>query len=107
MTVIMSNLYLLNNDMSVQHLLTGLIGVFSTRELAMKAWDGKMEELGIPDWERKNYEPDVAGRTMIIITEDGKYIDGILGEYVLELMSIDTEMEKVLGPQDSTINNYT
>ena len=106
MKVVMSNLYLINGNVIPQHLLTGLIGVFDTREKMMDVWSGKLNELGIPDWEQKNYLPDVAGRTEIKIDENGKYIDGIMGCYVLELMSVDTEMNKVLGVKDSTLLNY-
>lgn len=106
MVIIMSNTYLMNDDGSVQHLFTGVIGVFDTKDKAMNAWCGKLEELGIPDWEQINYAPDVAGRTLIRIGEDGKYIDGIMGYYAIELMSVETEMNKVLGTEDSTILNY-
>ncbi len=103
MTVLASNTYFKMEDGTFQQMVTGIIGVFEDRNYAMKVWNDKLKELDVPEEEFDNYGPlDPIGNTLVELDENGKWTDDDEKvKFAIELMSKDTEMNKVLTIYDS------
>ena len=100
MTSLMSNVYWLNKEEDrLEHLVTGLIGVFDSRERAIKVWNDKLIELGIPEDRLYEYAPTKElEHRIILLNDDGKaeteHVDN--ARIVFQLMIKDSELNEVL-----------
>ena len=101
MTLVLTNLYHIGEEnFTYNHLVTGIVGLFETRELAFEAYKGKLKELGIPEEEFEDYVLVDAGQVQhieIMLDEDAKCCENNENEekFVFQISIKDVEMNKV------------
>lgn len=97
MTILMSNVYGYDAESGISHIATGFIGAFDSREKAMDVWNDTLKEKGVPESKFQEFAPScILGNQFIQVDRNGKWTEdkGDV-EFIIELMSVDTEMNKV------------
>ena len=98
MTILMSNTYVYDKETSeAVHVVTGFIGAFDSREKAMDVWNNTLKDFGVSEDMIPEFGPScIIGNRFIPIDMNGKFVEDIDdAEFIIELMSKDTEMNKV------------
>ena len=99
MTSLMSNVYnYMKETDKMEHMVTGFIGVFDSREKAMNVWNDTLIELGVPSGRVHEYAPgEGIGHRFILLNMNGKMAEKMEDvEFIIELMIKDSELNEVL-----------
>ena len=103
MTILMSNTYTYDREADkLNHNFTGFIGAFDTREKAMEVWNDTLREFGVPEDKLQMFAPsEIIGNQFVPVNEIGKWAEKVEDvRFTIELMSKDTEMNKVWRKED-------
>jgi hypothetical protein len=102
MVVMMSNVYVVGENYETEQLLTGFVGAFENRETFKNVWNDTLKKFGVPEDKFEEYQPrSEIGNTFVPLGNDEKFIEDVDNlEFVVELMSKETEMNKVWTPDE-------